>query len=192
MEFGVKTNLFTNRLNATISYYDIKVKDRVITDPNSLFNKIQGGEVESKGVEIELNANPIKGLNIRAGYSYNDSETTKSDNLEILNKRPLEAGPESLYHAWANYELTKGKLKGLGFGAGINGASERFAINYVSTGEFILPSYTIANASIYYQAKKYSLSLKLNNAFNKEYYKGWTTISPQTPRTLLAKVAYKF
>lgn len=192
MEFGVKTNLFTNRLNATISYYDIKVKDRVITDPNSLFNKIQGGEVESKGVEIELNANPIKGLNIRAGYSYNDSETTKSDNLEILNKRPLEAGPESLYHAWANYELTNGKFKGLGFGAGINGASERFAINYVSTGEFILPSYTIANASIYYQAKKYSLSLKLNNAFNKEYYKGWTTISPQTPRTLLAKVAYKF
>jgi len=192
MEFGVKTNLFTNRLNATISYYDIKVKDRVITDPNSLFNKIQGGKVESKGIEIELNANPIKGLNIRAGYSYNDSETTKSDNLEILNKRPLEAGPESLYHAWANYELTSGKFKGLGFGAGINGASERFAINYVSTGEFILPSYTIANASIYYQAKKYSLSLKLNNAFNKEYYKGWTTISPQTPRTLLAKVAYKF
>lgn len=192
LEFGIKTNLFNNRLNATISYYDIKVKDRVITDPSSPFNKIQGGEVVSKGFEIEINANPIKGLNIRAGYSKNDSETTKSDNLEILNKRPLEAGPETLYNFWADYEFQEGRLDGFGLGFGINGASERFAINYVSTGEFILPSYTIANASVFYQADKYRIGLKLNNAFNKEYYKGWSTINPQMPRALLANISYQF
>ena len=192
LEFGIKTNLFNNRLNATISYYDIKVKDRVITDPSSPFNKIQGGEVESKGFEIEVNANPVKGLNLRAGFSNNDSETTKSDNTEILNRRPLEAGPETQYNFWANYELQEGMLDGFGMGLGFNGASERFAINYVSTGEFILPSYTIANASLYYQANKYRLGLKLNNAFNKEYYKGWSTINPQAPRVLLANFTYKF
>lgn len=192
LEFGIKTNLFNNRLNATISYYDIKVKDRVITDPSSPFNKIQGGVVVSKGFEIEINANPIKGLNIRAGYSNNDSETTKSDNTEILNKRPLEAGPETLYNFWANYEFQNGTFDGFGIGLGFNGASERFAINYESTGEFILPSYTIANASVFYQANKYRIGLKLNNAFNKEYYKGWTTINPQQPRALLANISYKF
>ncbi len=192
LEFGVKTNLFNNRLNATISYYDIKVKDRVITDPSSPFNKIQGGEVESKGFEIEINANPVKGLNLRAGFSNNDSETIKSDNAEILNRRPLEAGPETQYNFWANYELQEGTLDGFGMGLGFNGASERFAINYASTGEFILPSYTIANASLYYQAHKYRIGLKLNNAFNKEYYKGWSTINPQTPRVLLANFTYKF
>ncbi len=191
-EFGVKTNLFNNRLNATISYYDIKVKDRVITDPSSPFNKIQGGEVESKGFEIEVNANPVKGLNLRAGFSNNDSETTKSDNSEILNRRPLEAGPETQYNFWANYELQEGMLDGFGMGLGFNGASERFAINYASTGEFVLPSYTIANASLYYQANKYRIGLKLNNAFNKEYYKGWSTINPQAPRVLLANFTYKF
>ncbi|OAB78022.1 TonB-dependent receptor [Cochleicola gelatinilyticus] len=191
-EFGVKTNVFNNRLNATISYYDIKVKDRVITDPSSPFNKIQGGEVVSKGFEIELNANPIKGLNVRAGFSKNHSETTKSDNTEILNRRPLEAGPEISYNFWANYEFQEGNLKGFGLGLGLNGSSERFAINYESTGEFILPSYTIANASVFYQANNYRLGLKLNNAFNKEYYKGWTTISPQTPRALLANISYQF
>ena len=192
LEFGIKTNLFNNRLNATISYYDIKVKDRVITDPSSPFNKIQGGEVESSGFEIEINANPVKGLNLRAGFSNNDSETTKSDNTEILNRRPLEAGPETQYNFWANYELQEGMLDGFGMGLGFNGASERFAINYASTGEFILPSYTIANASLYYQANKYRIGLKLNNAFNKEYYKGWTTINPQAPRVLLANFTYKF
>ena len=192
LEFGIKTNLFSNRLNATISYYDINVKDRVITDPSSPFNKIQGGEVVSKGFEIEINANPIKGLNIRAGYSNNDSETTESDNTEILNRRPLEAGPETLYNFWANYEFQGGTLDGFGIGLGFNGASERFAINYESTGEFILPSYTIANASVFYQADIYRIGLKLNNAFNKEYYKGWTTINPQTPRALLANISYQF
>lgn len=192
LEFGIKTNLFHNRLNATISYYDIKVENRVITDPSSIFNKIQGGEVESKGFEIEINANPIKGLNIRAGYSKNDSETTVSDNTEILNKRPLEAGPETMYNLWANYEFQSGPLDGFGIGAGFNGASERFAINYVSTGDFILPSYTIANASIFYKANKYRVGLKLNNAFNKEYYKGWSTINPQTPRAIIANISYDF
>ena len=191
-EVGLKTNLFNNRLDATISYYNIQVTDRVITDPSSLFNKIQGGEVESKGFEIEVNANPVNGLNIRAGFSNNESTTTKSDNPEILNRRPLEAGPETLYNFWANYEVQQGSLEGFGLGLGFNGASERFAINYESTGEFILPSYTIANASVFYQANKYRITLKLNNAFNKEYYKGWTTISPQTPRAVLANVSYKF
>ncbi|MDO6818577.1 TonB-dependent receptor [Zobellia sp. 1_MG-2023] len=192
LEFGIKTNLFSNRLNATISYYDINVKDRVITDPASPFNKIQGGEVESKGFEIEVNANPINGLNIRAGYSNNDSETTVSDNAEILNRRPLEAGPETTYNLWANYEFQDGSLEGFGLGFGFNGASERFAINYASTGEFILPSYTIANASVFYQADKYRIGLKLNNVFNKEYYKGWTTITPQTARALYANFTYTF
>ncbi|MEP2404478.1 MAG: TonB-dependent receptor, partial [Nonlabens ulvanivorans] len=192
IEVGIKTNLFKNRLNATISYYDIKVKDRVITDPSSPFNKIQGGEVVSSGFEIEINANPIKGLNIRAGYSKNDSETTEFDNTEILNKRPLEAGPETLYNLWANYEFQQGNLDGFGLGLGLNGASERFAINYASTGDFILPSYTIVNASVFYQADHYRVGLKLNNAFNKEYYKGWTTINPQMPRALLANISYRF
>jgi iron complex outermembrane receptor protein len=191
-EVGLKTNLFNNRLDATISYYNIQVTDRVITDPSSPFNKIQGGEVKSKGFEIEVNANPVNGLNIRAGFSNNESTTTKSDNPEILNRRPLEAGPETLYNFWANYEVLQGSLEGFGLGLGFNGASERFAINYESTGEFILPRYTIANASVFYQANKYRITLKLNNAFNKEYYKGWTTISPQTPRAVLANVSYKF
>jgi iron complex outermembrane receptor protein len=192
LEFGIKTNIIKNKLNATISYYDIQVKDQVITDPASPFNKIQGGEAYSRGFEIEMNATPTKGLDIRAGYSTNDSKTTKSDNVEILNKRPLGAGSKVLYNAWVNYEVPKGKLEGFGLGFGVNGATERYAINYVSTGDFLLPAYTVANGSLFYQADHYRIGLKLNNAFNKEYYKGWSTIAPQMPRALLANFTYSF
>lgn len=191
-EFGIKTNLFQDRVNLTLNYYDITVEDQVITDPDSPFNQIQGGEVVSKGFEAELNANPIRGLNIRGGFSFNDSETTKTDNANILNRRPLEAGPETLYNFWSTYQLQQGGLKGFGIGAGFNGASERFAINYASTGDFVLPSYTIANTSLFYEGESYRVSLKLNNAFNKTYFKGWTTIAPQMPRQLLANFTYRF
>jgi iron complex outermembrane receptor protein len=191
-EFGVKANLLGDRLNVILNYYDITVEDRVITDPDSPFNRIQGGEVVSRGFEAEVNANPINGLNIRGGFSFNDSETTQSDNLDILNRRPLEAGPETVYNFWSTYQFQNGGLKGFGLGAGFNGASERFAINYASTGEFILPSYTIANASLFYESKSYRVSLKLNNAFNETYFKGWTTITPQMPRQLLANFTYRF
>ena len=192
LEVGVKTNFFKNRLNATISYYDINVTDKVITDPASPFNKIQGGEVESKGFEIEVNANPVRGLNIKAGFSNNDSEIVKNDNPILLGTRPVEAGPETLYNLWANYEFQEGALDGFGIGAGFNGASERVTINYGPAGQFVLPEYTVANASVFYQANKYRIGLKLNNVFNKEYYKGWTTITPQTPRALYANFTYKF
>ncbi|PVW15588.1 TonB-dependent receptor [Marixanthomonas spongiae] len=192
LEFGVKTNFFNNRLNATISYYDIKVTDKVITDPTTPFNKIQGGKVESKGFEIEVNANPVRGLNLKGGFSNNDSEITKTDNPILFGTRPNEAGPETLYHLWANYEFQEGALDGFGLGAGFNGASERVTIDYGPGGQFILPAYTIANASVFYQANKYRIGLKLNNVFNKEYYKGWTTITPQTPRALYANFTYKF
>ncbi|MGM0634903.1 MAG: TonB-dependent siderophore receptor [Bacteroidota bacterium] len=191
-ELGVKTNMFDDRLNATLNFYDIRVKDQVITDPSSPFNFIQGGEVESRGAEFELNANPINGLNIRAGYSYNESETTKTDNTEILGRRPLEAGPKTLYNFWSTYQFQEGKLKGFGVGAGLNGASEAYAINYASTGDFMLPAYTIANTSVFYQANKYRISLKVNNFLNDKYYKGWTTISPQMPRQVIANFTYKF
>jgi len=191
LEFGVKTNFFQNRLNVTASYYDIQVKDRVIQDPDSPFNKIQGGEIESKGFEFELNANPVTGLNIRAGYSINESTTTKTDDPLILNKRPLEAGPKTLYNFWADYTFN-GKLDGFGAGFGFNGASERFVKNYTTTGNFTLPSYLVANSSIYYKTDHYRIGLKLNNVFNKEYYKGWSTINPQTPRAVLANISYNF
>ncbi|MHA7941677.1 TonB-dependent siderophore receptor [Formosa sp. 3Alg 14/1] len=193
-EFGVKTNLFNNRLNATVNYYNILVNNRLMTDPNDVFGKIQDGEVSSKGFELEINANPVNGLNIRAGYSYNDSEIKKASTASTIGERPVEAGSDIVYNLWADYIFETGAIKGFGIGAGFNGASERDIINAsgYTSGVFTVPSYIIANASVYYAADKYRVGLKLNNMFNEEYYSGWSTLTPQQPRSVLANFAYKF
>lgn len=192
-EVGLKTSLYKDIISASVSYYDIRVKDRVITDPNNINNSIQGGEVESKGVEVSIVANPIKGLNVIAGFSHNDAEVTKeSPGDGYLGLRPEEAGPETLVNFWANYTVTEGQLKGFGIGFGGNYASEYKTLNRANTGTFALPDYTVLNSALSYDNDKFNVSLKLNNMLNEKYYSGWSTVTPQRLRSITAGVTYKF
>lgn len=192
-EFGVKTNLNKNRISATASYYNIVVKNRVMTDPENVNNSIQGGEVESKGFELSVIANPINGLNIITGFSNNDSEVTKDNPGDgYLGLRPEEAGPERLVNFWTSYTFQRSVLKGFGFGFGGNGASEHKTLNRENTGTFTLPSYTVLNASLSYTSGQYGVILKVNNITNQKYYSGWSTVTPQNLRNLSFSLNYRF
>ena len=191
MEFGVKTNLFNNKLNATLSYYNITVDDKIM---GFGADKVQDGTVNSQGIELEINASPINGLNLRGGFSYNDAKVTASDSRpDLVDVRFEQAGPKISYNFWGDYNFQDGFAKNFGVGFGFNGSGDYDTmVGYPSVGEFILPAYTIFNASIYYDIEKIRVSLKANNLADKEYFKGWSTITPQTTRAILANVAYKF
>lgn len=192
-EIGLKTNLYKDIISATISYYDIDVKDKVITDPVTFTNYIQGGAVYSRGFEVSFTANPAKGLNLIAGFSNNKSKTTNEvfAGSGYLGMRPEEAGPETLINFWANYSFA-GSLKGFGIGFGGNYASEYKTLNRSNIGTFALPNYTVLNSVISYNSNKFNISLKVNNFLNEKYYSGWSTITPQKSRSLIAGVTYKF
>lgn len=193
LEFGVKANLLADKLNATASYYDINVAN-IVT--NNFNYSVQGGEARSKGFEFDLNASPAKGLNIIAGYSYNDSKVTKggTDNVWLEEgKRPMWSGPENLVNLWATYKFGYGVLKDFGLGFGGNYASENAIVNSEIQGKFVLPSYTVINGSAFYGTSKFRVALNINNIANKEYFNGgWGTVNPQKPRNLVASFSYKF
>ena len=190
IEGGVKLNLFNGKLSATASYYDIRVADKVrMIAPNEY---LQDGENYSRGYEFDLNANPITGLNITAGYSHNDSKVSRTADPDYLDRRPEESGPKDMVNAWISYRINEGKVKGLGFGFGGNYASENAILNRTTTGVFTLPSYTVLNASTFYSTSAWTLSFKMNNLTNKQYYKGWSTLEAQQPRAFVASLALKF
>ena len=192
LEFGVKANLLKNRLAATASYYDIRVKNRLINDPDNPNNTLQAGEVESKGFEFSLVASPIEGLSLIAGYSNNTAEVTKDNPVNgYLGLRPEEAGPEELLNFWLSYSFPTGSLKGFGFGFGGNTASEHFTLNRAN-GSFALPAYQVFNAAISYTSSQYLLAFKVNNVGNERYFSGWSTVNPQTPRNVALSFNYRF
>ena len=192
-EFGFKTNLLDEKLNATISYYDINVKNLVTSNLNY---SVQGGQSQSKGFEFDLNCSPLKGLSILAGYSFNKSIIKKGDTNNIWleeGKRPMWSGPENLVNLWATYKFDYGKLRNFGLGFGGNYASENAVVNSDLIGKFLLPSYTVLNSSIFYNSTKFRLALNINNMTNKQYFNGgWSTVNPQRPRNAVASFTYKF
>lgn len=194
-EYGIKTDLFNERLNTTISVYNIKVSDRVSTDPNNRNDYLQGGKVQSKGFEIELNANPFQGLNLIAGYSYNKTEVIAGDENDFYSE-PGRAiggqGPQNLANLWVSYRFTSGKLQHLGLGFGGNYAGKYRVMDSSITGEFDLPSYILLNAGVFYNLAHYRISFNLNNITNKEYYIGYWSVNPQRLRNFSASFSYKF
>lgn len=188
IEFGAKADLFNHRLVGTISYYDIKVDNVLRTDPDDANFSIQDGTQYSRGVEIDITANPVNGLTIIAGYAYNDSKFTKSD-PSVLNLRPAASGPQNMYNFWISYAFTKGKLSGLGAGFGGNIGSSSYQTN-THTAKVIIPDYQMFDATLFYDRPKFRLSLKVDNLTSE---KAWSVrLTPQAPARFLGNIALKF
>ncbi|MDE1191017.1 MAG: TonB-dependent receptor [Arachidicoccus sp.] len=191
-EAGVKTDLINNKLTATFSYYNIKVKNTLRTDLRKANTSIQDGTQVSRGVEFDINANPFTGFEAVAGVSYNDSKYEKAD-ADVEGFRPTTASSPWLAHWWLSYQLPKNTtLKGLRIGFGGNYANDNKILNSVSMGKFILPSYIVLNAMISYEYKKIIFGFKADNLTNKHYWTGYTTMNAQMLRQLVASVSYKF
>lgn len=194
-EYGIKTNLFSDKLSATLSVYDIKVSDRVMPNPANIRDFTQGGKVGSKGFEIDLVASPVSGLNLIAGYSHNSTKVISGDKEDFYSepgRAPGGQGPQDQVNFWATYRIGKGVLKNIGFGLGGNYAGEYKVIDNSKTGEFFLPSYTLLNASVSYNSSHFRISINVNNLTDKEYYIGYWSVNPQKPRNSTLSVAYKF
>lgn len=181
-EFGVKSSMFDNKLSATVSYYNIDVKNALRSIPSSTVS-LQDGTQKSKGLEVELIANPVAGLNVMAGYGYNDSRYINADNG--LDGK-LIGSPLNIANFYASYKIAGGRAKGVGIG---------FGGNYVGSSLYndpiVIPAYFICNVQLMYDMGKFGLTLKVNN-LTDEHYWSWNFIQSQPTRNFVGSVSYKF
>lgn len=184
-EGGVKLETFGKRLSATLSYYDILVNDKLRANPNNPNFSVQDATQSSKGLEVELIANPVAGLNIMLGYGYNKSVYKKAD-ANVEGKRPYST-PANMLNGWASYTILNGTLKGFGFGAGGNYASESF---FDDSNTLIVPSYVVLGATAFYDRPSFRIGLKADNLGNEQYWGPFGQV--QMPRSMTANVSVKF
>ena len=190
-EGGFKTNILQGKVNATVSYYNIKVKNSLLYTgeyAGSFSVQKQAGEIKSEGVELEVNAYLVKGFSIIGGLAYNDAKITEDINPDNIGTRPTTSGAKWLANFNASYQFLDGSLKGLGFGVGGNYASN----NYVTTSGFYLPEYFVLNANAFYDAKKFRIGVKVDNLTNEHYWIGYSTANPQQLVNAVGTFTYKF
>ena len=185
-EAGVKVDY--PFLNATVSYYNINVTNMLRDDPRHPDFSIQDGTQVSKGFELELISNPLPGLNIIGGFTYNDSKFEKSDS-STLGLRPVTAGPPRMANIWVSYRVVNGAFKGFGIGLGGIYGSETFQTN-TKAFKFTIPSYTVLDAAVFYDQPRFRIGLKADNLTNAQYWS--IRMAPQNPLRITGSITYKF
>jgi iron complex outermembrane receptor protein len=181
-EGGVKFEIFNKKLNATLSYYDIKISNDTRLDANNI--SVQDATSKSKGFEAEFIANPFEGLNVVAGYAKSSYRITNAD-VSVIGKYQAQT-PTEFVNFWASYKF-RGALKDLGAGFGGNYVSDSY---FDAANLIVIPHYTVLNALVFYDKPKWRLGLKVNNLTNEKY---WTNYGiPEMVRQYLANITFKF
>lgn len=217
-EVGVKKDFWNGILSTNITVYQITNSNLAQTaefkadgvTPNTDTNiKVLNGETKSKGFEIDITAKPIEGLNITAGYSYNDSRFSKTNivNGGFIEGDRLTRTPENTANLSFFYTLQSGKLKGLSVGAignyigdRLGGWNDQYVVN-TTTGavtindrDFTINGYTTIDISAGYTFKKWSILCKLSNITNELNYTVHEnySVNPIAPRQIMTSLKYKF
>lgn len=149
----------------------------------------QLGEVRSRGLELEAQANLTENISLIASYTKLDPETTKSTRSAEEDKMPANVADE-LASLWGKYQFIGGVLGGLEFGAGVRHTSSSYGDN---TETLEVPSYTLIDAMVAYRIQDVRMQLNASNLTDKEYitacdYYCWYG----NRRNVIASVSYEF
>ncbi|MBN9299856.1 MAG: TonB-dependent receptor [Filimonas sp.] len=182
LEGGIKAELPGNKLGGSISYYHIGIDNALRTDDAQY--SFQDGKQVSQGVEVELTASPISGLNIITGYGYNENKFIKAD---VYEGKFATQAPKHIVNYWFSYHLPFQHLKSIGIGFGGNYVSDSY-LN--SSNTYSIPAYHVINATVFYQKEKWKLGFKLNNITDVAY---WDFVgNPQFSRNFIVNFSFRF
>jgi len=188
-EVGTKVEL-SDRLAATLAYFNITRANILTADPVNLDFSIQVGEQQSQGIDFDITGEILPGWNIIAGYAYTNAEITEDNTYEVGNQ--INNVPNHAFNIWTTYELQTGSLQGLGFGLGLFYVGEREGD---LDNSFSLPSYVRTDAAIFYNRGQFRVALNVRNLFDIRYFEtaeGDLRVFPGEPLTLLGSVSWQF
>lgn len=173
-EAGVKYVPKDMPVTVTAAVYHLTKDKNLTVDPDNSAFSVQGGEIRSRGLELEAKAAVNASINLTASYTYTDAEYTH-DTL-YQGKRPAEV-PRNMASLWADYTFHETALSGFTFGAGaryVGATSSFYASGPQVNDTFNVPSYTVADAMVKYDLARFglpgsSVAVNVNNLFNREY-----------------------
>lgn len=212
-EAGIKNDLFGGLLSLNVTAYRIVNSNFAVTAQFDSAGRVNtntnlkelAGQTTSKGIEVDITAHPVKGLDITAGYSFNEMRYTKTDTTagSYVQGERLVNTPAHTANATAFYTFTGAVLKGLKVGANFlyigkrnAGWNNQYKLNgYPAKSRlFEVSDYATLDLSAGYSWKQFSLLAKVSNVTNTLNYLVHEnySVNPLPPTQVTATVSYKF
>ncbi len=175
------------------AYFDLKRKNVLTTDPNSIPPNLQmqNAEVTSRGLELEAVANLAPGLKVVGSFTaYNLFNSSNADPA-LIGKVPTNT-PRQLASGWADYTFQDGILRGFGFGGGVRnvGASYADTANTLS-----VPSRTLGDLAVHYDWQNWRFAVNANNVTDEIYIASCSTANAcfyGDRRRITGSIGYKW
>lgn len=182
-EVGIKSELFDDRLSATLAAFHIEKENVLALDPATNTSRAMG-KARSQGFDLQLTGQVTEAVRVIGAFAYIDAEVTKGDKAIPAGSRILGVAKRS-GSLLGVYEFQDGVLRGSDLGAAFTYVGDR-------SGEagtrFELPAYHTVDLLAHYKAtQNVTVGLNLNNLFDEKYYERsysnyW--INPGEPRNL--------
>ena len=178
-EVGMKSSWFDNRMIANISAFYIKMKDKQVAewDTSSGSARVKqirnASNAHSSGMEFELQARPIQGVDLFAGLGFveakiddwvsteYDSSTGSSYQYDYKDKR-LPNVPDYTYNLGVQYR----HLSGIFCRADLLGTGSLYSDAKNTAKE---DGYTTVNLRLGFETENYDIHLWCKNLFDEEY-----------------------
>ena len=167
-EAGVKYVPSDRPIVLTGAVYQLTKTNNLMADPNGSIWSVEGGEIRSRGVEIEAKAALSASVNVVGSYTYTDAEYTTDTNYK--GNTPAQV-PKHMASLWGDYTLYDGALSGLTLGTGVRYTSSSYGD---PANSFKVGSYTLVDALVRYDLARVGMAgsnvaLHVNNLSDREY-----------------------
>lgn len=198
-EAGVKANLWGGKAQTTLAVYELTRENVAIPDRTGITR--QTGSQRSRGVELELAAEPLPRLRTFFSYAYTDAELTEFAELVLVGFNPFPVfatidrsgnspafAPEHIANLWMSRRFENG----LGAALGGRYLSEQ---HIAEDNAFELDATFTLNASLFYDLNAWSLGLHFENLTEEEYFTrgfGNTSVVPAPELAVHGTLAYRF
>ncbi|MGR6779161.1 TonB-dependent siderophore receptor [Moritella viscosa] len=177
-EAGLKYESADMSKKFVVSLFNITKQNDLTRDPTgTAYDKVQTGETQSRGVEVEANTMLTDNMDLAVSYTYMDMKVTE-DNTGLEGKTPIWV-PKHAANVWLNYYLYNGMAAGTTIGTGIRYVGET-QIDALNRDQ--VPDYTLVDLSVSYDLSYLSdsldgssISVVASNLFGTDYYSCYDT-----------------
>lgn len=176
LEAGFKRDWMNGKWNTGISVYQITRNNMLTTDydhvnPAGGYFQRVSGQQKTKGVEVDVRGQIVKGLDVIINYAFTEAKITKDSDHSIVGNQ-VAGSSRHVQNSWLNYNFDGGVLNGLGLSVGYQYQAKRSPWYVFDGSQQSLPDYFRLDGSVSYQKDKLSFNLVVNNILNKYLYSG--------------------
>ena len=172
IEGGLKKSFFDGKLRATLGAFRITKQNLLVGDPQNPDFSIQLGEVQSQGIEFDMQGEIYPGLSVVINYAHTDVEITEDTNPDLIGTR-VAGHARHMTNGWFTYNFAnKSPLKGFGVSLGYQYQIDRSTWAWASDNETLLPDYFRLDGGIFWKKNKYRIQLNVNNLLDEYLYSG--------------------